>query len=60
MSAAMSLMQAPSPPTQLGERAGVRGRSRRFLFTSAKAFPLTPTLSAGCAGGEGAKNEIHA
>ncbi len=55
-------LQTPSPLTAkpLGERAGVRGRSRSFPATNAKAFPLTPTLSPGRAGGEGARSEIAA
>jgi hypothetical protein len=55
-------LQTPFPLTAkpLGERAGVRGRSWPYLTTGAKAFPLTPTLSPGRAGGEGAKKEIHA
>ena len=40
---------APSPPTSSGERAGVRG-----AVASQQERPLTPTLSPGIAGGEGA------
>jgi transcription-repair coupling factor (superfamily II helicase) len=41
---------APSPPTQSGERDGVRGFSDA---ASEQKPPLTPTLSPGKAGGEG-------
>jgi transcription-repair coupling factor (superfamily II helicase) len=46
---------APSPPTQSGERAGVRGAS---AVAPKQERPLTPTLSPSVAGGEGVKFAI--
>ncbi|HEV2540507.1 MAG TPA: transcription-repair coupling factor [Frateuria sp.] len=42
---------APSPPAPPGERAGERGAP---VSPGTKSLPLTPTLSPGVAGGEGA------
>jgi transcription-repair coupling factor (superfamily II helicase) len=46
---------APSPPTQSGERAGVRGAS---AVAPKQERPLTPTLSPSVAGGEEVKFAI--